>query len=376
MAEPASAVGRTFASPAAVMEWALTLAARGLGAVEPNPPVGAVVVNDQLQCLGDGCHTHFGGPHAEVMALKSAGDLAAGATLFVTLEPCCHWGKTPPCVDAVIAAGIRRVFVAAGDRAPHVAGKGMALLQAAGIDVQLGPLQSQSQALLAPFFRLMLQQRPWIHAKWAMTLDGKLASRTGHSQWISNAESRARVHQLRGRVDAIAVGLGTVLADDPQLTARPPGPRIATRVVFDSDGRIPLTSQLVQTAHAVPTMLCTTDQAPDAATTALRERQVEVVTLSTDVHGHPSLPEFLDLCGQRSWTHVLVEGGSELLGSFWDQQLIDEWHVFIAPKVLGGGKALSPLQGVGLAQVPEIPTLHGLNVERLGDDIYLSGRSQ
>ena len=206
------------------MRRALDLAARGQGAVEPNPMVGCVIAQG-AEIIGEGWHRQFGADHAEVEALRMAGDRAAGATLYVTLEPCCHHGKTPPCTRAVLAAGVRRVVVAAGDPFPQVQGGGIAELRAAGLDVELGLLETDSRRLNAPYLKLVESGRPWIIAKWAMTLDGKIAARGGQSRWISNPQSREVVHKLRGRVDAVLVGRGTAVRDDPLLTARPPGPR-------------------------------------------------------------------------------------------------------------------------------------------------------
>src|SRR5215217_9762955 len=207
------------------MRHALALAEKGRGFVEPNPMVGAVLLDSAGQLAGEGWHQKFGGPHAEVFALAEAGDRARGGTLVVTLEPCCHHGKTPPCTDAVLKAGIARVVAAMADPFPKVAGGGLAILRGAGVDVSVGLCEVEAVALNAPYLKLLRTGRPWVHAKWAMTLDGKIATRTGDSKWISGEESRRRVHELRGRMDAIVVGRGTVVADDPLLTARPAGPR-------------------------------------------------------------------------------------------------------------------------------------------------------
>src|SRR6516164_5470676 len=233
---------------------ALALAERGRGHVEPNPLVGAVVVRDG-RLIGEGWHQRYGQAHAEVNALAAAGDAARGATLYVTLEPCCHFGKTPPCTDAVLRAGIRRVVAAMPDPFPAVAGKGAELLRQAGVTVEFGVGEAEARRLNAPYLKLLATGRPWVHAKWAMTLDGKIATRSGDSRWISNEASRRRVHELRGRMPAIIAGLGTVLADNPQLTARPPGPRTPLRVILDSQGRIHDDSILVQTAHETPTIV-------------------------------------------------------------------------------------------------------------------------
>src|SRR5438094_5754489 len=215
------------------MRRALELAEKGRGAVEPNPLVGAVVVrNDTV--AGEGWHQRYGGPHAEVHALAAAGEAARQATLYVTLEPCCHHGKTPPCTDAILRAGINRVVAAMTDPFPQVAGKGAALLRAAGVVVEFGAGEAEARRLNAPYLKLLATGRPYVHAKWAMTLDGKIATRTGDSKWISNEVSRWRVHELRGRMDAIVVGIGTALADNPRLTVRPPGPRTPLRIILDS----------------------------------------------------------------------------------------------------------------------------------------------
>ncbi len=365
-----------FETPQAVMQYALQLAARGLGAVEPNPPVGAVLVDDELRTLGVGWHQRYGGPHAEVYAMNAAGEQARGATLFVTLEPCCHYGKTPPCADAVIAAGVKRVVIGAVDPAPHVNGGGISALKQAGVIVETGLLQSAAEALIAPFVQLTLHQQPWVHAKWAMTLDGKIAAHTGHSQWISGPASRAVVHQLRGRMDAIVSGIGTVLADDPLLTARPPGPRVATRVVLDPHGRLPLTSQLVRTAREVPVLWIVAA----AASAELQERAasagIELWVAPTDAAGRCDLAAVLAEFGRRRWTHVLFECGGTLLGSLHDTNRIDEVHAFIAPKLVGGQASPTPIGGQGLPAIPERASLIDPHVELLDGDVYLHGRVQ
>jgi len=243
--------------------------------------VGAVVVDDQLRLVGEGWHERYGGPHAEVQALAHSGPAACGATLFVTLEPCCHVGKTPPCVDAVIAAGIRRVVVGMQDPFAQVAGQGIARLREAKIDVEVGFLEPEARRLAAPFCKLVETGLLYVHAKWAMTLDGRIAARTGQSKWISNEASRAVAHRLRGRMDAIAIGIGTALADDPLLTARPAGPRVATRIVFDSQARLPLESQLVRTADTVPLLVVVGPRASADNVSRLRGEGAEVLECPT-----------------------------------------------------------------------------------------------
>ena len=352
---------------------ALALAGRGIGFVEPNPAVGAVVVDAQGQVLGEGWHERFGGPHAEVHALAAAGAAARGATLYVTLEPCCHFGKTPPCTQAVIAAGIRRVVVATADPATHGAGRGIDELRRAGIDVEFGLLESQAKRLIAPFTKLMTTGLPWVHAKWAMTLDGKIATKTGSSQWISNVSSRSVVHQSRGRMDAIVTGVGTVIADDPQLTARPAGPRIATRIVLDSLCRISADSRLVQSAREIPVMVVTTSAAPVAKTESLRQAGVEVLVVPASSNQHPDLLELMQELGRRKMTNVLIEAGPQVLGSVFDQRLVDEVHAFIAPKLVGGDGAPSPLAGLGIGTMADAVELKLVEYQVLGSDVYVHG---
>lgn len=356
------------------MRRALELAAQGAGFVEPNPMVGAVVVDDDLQLLGEGYHQRFGGPHAEVHALRQAGERARGATLYVTLEPCCHQGKTPPCTAAVLAAGIKRVYVAALDPFPAVAGQGVAQLRAAGVTVDVGLLEEQAVELTAPFRTLIQDHRPFVIAKWAMSLDGKIAAHTGISKWISNTASRGIVHQLRGRMDGILVGMGTVLADDPLLTARPAGPRSASRIVLDSQARLPLTSQLVRTARQAPVLDFVTPAAPAERVVALQAAGVEVISVAADTRQHPDLAECLQELGRRRLTNILVEGGSAVLGEFFDRQLIDEVQVFIAPILIGGQGASSPLGGQGLASPEFAKRISGLKVTNVEGDVFVCGR--
>ena len=362
----------------AIMRRALELARRGQGKVEPNPAVGAVIVDLSGNIISEGWHREFGGPHAEIDAIANAfasrpGQSLQDATLFVTLEPCCHFGKTPPCSRAVIASGIRHVVVAIGDPAPHVNGGGIAELRAAGIEVETGLLEAEARLLISPFIQLMKLGRPWFHAKWAMTLDGKIASRTGHSKWITNEKSRQRVHELRGRMDGILVGIGTALADDPLLTARPVGPRTATRIVIDSKARLPINSKIVNTVHEAPVLVLTSELAPEDKCMDLRNSGVEVLMLASDSAGHPSAIAVATELGRRRMTNVLIEGGGRLLGSFFDARLIDEVHVFIAPKLVGGAHAVTPISGHGRDSIPEVASLDATSIELHDDDVYVRG---
>ncbi len=250
------------------MSRALAEAERGRGAVEPNPMVGAVVVRD-AKAVGVGHHERFGGPHAEVIALARAGGLARGATLYVTLEPCCHHGKTPPCTDAILKAKVARVVAAMRDPFPKVDGGGASRLRSAGVEVEVGLMAEESRRLNGPYLKRLATGLPYVTAKWAMTLDGKTAAASGDSRWISGPRSRALVHEVRGRMDAILIGIGTALADDPSLTARPPGPRTPARVILDGSARLPLDSQLATTAREVPVLVAVTTRAPVRSSPAL-----------------------------------------------------------------------------------------------------------
>ena len=354
------------------MRRALELAAEGEGSVEPNPMVGCVIAQGE-EIVGEGWHRRFGGPHAEIEALAQAGRRAAGATLFVTLEPCCHQGKTPPCTQAILAAGVRRVVVAQRDPFPEVAGGGLAELEAAGVAVEVGLLEADARRLNAPYRKLVETGRPWIIAKWAMTLDGKIATHTGSSRWISGPKSREAVHQLRGRVDAIMVGRQTAELDDPQLTARPPGPRGPLRVVVDTRASLRSGSQLVRTAGEVPVLVAAGDQAPEADRRRLARAGCEVLLCPGETPA-VRLEALLDELGRRRLTNVLVEGGGQLLGSLFDLGQIDEVHVFLAAKLVGGANAPSPLAGHGLAQMADAHRLDDVRIEQLGEDVHIRGR--
>jgi len=323
--------------------------------------------------VGRGWHQRFGGPHAEIEALRDAGNAAKDATMYVTLEPCCHQGKTPPCVDAIVQAGIRRVFVAMRDPFRKVDGNGLDVLKEAGLDVALGLDAAIAQSLNAPYLKRVQHRRPWVIAKWAMTLDGKLASRAENSQWISNDASRAVVHRIRGRMDAIIVGRGTAEADDPMLTARPHGPRTAVRIVLDTSALLSMESQLVQTSHDVPVLVAASPSADAEKCHRLQDAGCEVIQLVGEDHA-ARLGGLLDELGQRDMTNVLIEGGSQVLGTAFDACLIDEVHVFIAPKLLGGSQALTPVGGLGLTMMSEAHGLTEVAVEQLGGDVYVSGR--
>jgi diaminohydroxyphosphoribosylaminopyrimidine deaminase/5-amino-6-(5-phosphoribosylamino)uracil reductase len=361
-----------FEFDASHMARALELAARGEGAVEPNPMVGCVIVRDG-ETVGEGFHGRFGGPHAEIEALKVAGPRAAGADVYVTLEPCCHHGKTPPCSAALIAAGVGRVVIAQRDPFPQVGGQGIAALAQAGVAVEVGLLEAEARALNAPYLKLVTRGRPWIIAKWAMTLDGKLATRRGDSRWISCEASRAVVHRLRGRVDAILIGRRTAELDDPLLTARPPGVRIAARIVLDSAAALSSESQLARTARQVPVIMAASEVASAADRQRLAGAGCEVLVCQGAAH-HERLAWLLDELGRRQMTNVLVEGGAGVLGSLLELDEIDEVHAFVAPKLVGGRDAPGPIGGAGLDLLANALPLVDPQIERCGSDAYVHGR--
>ena len=354
------------------MRRAVELARRGRGRVEPNPEVGCLIVKDGV-CVAEGWHERFGGPHAEVRALERAGTEARGATCFVTLEPCCHHGKTPPCTEALIAAGVEHVVIGCLDPSPTVRGGGVRALESAGIRVTAGVLQDRCASLIAPFAKRMERGRPWIHAKWAMTADGRLATAARDAEWISCEASRRMVHELRGVCDAVVVGIETVLADDPRLTARPSGLRTATRIVLDSQARLPLTSRLVRTSRDVPVLVAVASSADPARVAALEEAGCEV--WSSDAgEAESRLAELLDELDRREMTHVLVEGGGKVLGSFFALREVDELHVFVAPKLVGGVDAPVPIFGPGKHRMSDAVTLIDPHWHHVGGDMYLHGR--
>jgi diaminohydroxyphosphoribosylaminopyrimidine deaminase/5-amino-6-(5-phosphoribosylamino)uracil reductase len=353
------------------MARAIELARQGQGAVEPNPMVGCVLVQDG-QIVGEGYHQRFGEAHAEVEALRKAGEAARGADAYVTLEPCCHHGKTGPCTQALLQAQVGRVLVGCEDPNPQVAGNGVAELRQAGLEVEVGVLGAEAQLLIAPFAKRVTTGRPWVIAKWAMTLDGRLATHARSSRWISGEASRAVVQQLRGRVDAVLVGRGTAEADDPRLTARPPGLRTATRVVLDSKGSLPLSSQLVQSIDEAPLLVVSSAHAPAENCQRLRDAGAEVLLLEGD---RPSaqLALLLDELGRRELTNLLVEGGSEVFGALLDLAAIDEVHAFIAPKLVGGRSATPVIAGDGIADMQNALELTQVAMQQLDDDLYLHG---
>ncbi|WP_435018793.1 bifunctional diaminohydroxyphosphoribosylaminopyrimidine deaminase/5-amino-6-(5-phosphoribosylamino)uracil reductase RibD [Tundrisphaera sp. TA3] len=352
------------------MRRALAEAARGRGAVEPNPMVGAVVVRDGV-AVGVGHHERFGGPHAEVVALGHAGEAAAGATLYVTLEPCCHHGKTPPCTRAVIASGVARVVAAMRDPFSRVAGWGFRELREAGIEVAVGVERLAAVRLNAPYLKRLATGRPYVTAKWAMTLDGRTAAASGHSRWISGSRSRALVHEVRGRMDAIVAGIGTVLADDPELTARPAGPRTPIRVILDGEARLPLDGRLARSARDIPVWLAVTDRAPAGRLRIIESLGCEILRFPGE--GPVPIGPLLEIMGGRGLTNILVEGGGKVLGAFLDAGEVDAIDVFIAPKIEGGSHDFGPARGLGVAAMSDALAVEEREWSEIDGDLRLRG---
>ena len=353
------------------MRRAMELAERGVGFTNPNPMVGAVIVKGG-KVIGEGWHERCGEWHAERNAFKNCTVSAEGATMYVTLEPCCHYGKTPPCTEAIIEHGIARVVVGMEDPNPLVAGKGIALLREAGIEVVCGVEEEALREQNRVFLKYISTKLPWVAMKTAMTLDGKIATRTGDSKWITGAEARAYVHELRHRFMAIVVGIGTAVADDPLLNCRIEGRgvRQPIRVVVDSNARLSLDSQLVKTAGEYRTIVAHTRFAPEERVKALREAGVEM-SLCKEKEGLVDVRNLLELLGQSGVDSILLEGGGSLNYTFLAEGLADELYAFIAPKIVGGMNAKTPVEGAGMEKMADAINLELENVLNIGHDVLL-----
>lgn len=346
------------------MGLAIELAKRGAGYVNPNPMVGAVIVKDD-RIIGQGYHEMFGGLHAERNALRHCTQSPAGATLYVTLEPCCHYGKTPPCTEAIMESGIARVVVGTLDRNPVVSGKGVRMLEDHGIRVDVGVLADECRHVIRVFSKYITTHTPYVIMKYAMTMDGKIATHTNQSRWISGEESRRRVHQLRRSVAAVMVGVNTVIEDDPLLTCRMAHGRNPVRVVCDTRLRTPLTSRIVQTANDVRTYIAT---ACDDERKAEDYRRHGCEILAVGRKGdHVDLADVVRRLGDMRMDSVLLEGGSAMNWSALEQRIVDEAHVYIAPKIFGG-TAKSPVGGQGVALPSDAVMLRPRACSRVGED--------
>lgn len=354
------------------MRLAMQLAGNAIGRTSPNPLVGAVIVKDN-RVVGCGWHRKAGTPHAEVHALNQAGELAQGADVYVTLEPCAHYGKTPPCAKALVEAKVKNVYGGLLDVNPKVAGKGFKILEDAGIHVEYGFLQDELRKQNEVFFKWIEHKKPFVVLKAAMTLDGKIATATGQSKWITNETSRAYGYKLRDIYDGIMVGINTVIEDNPMLTARVDGGKNPIRIVVDSSLKIDINANVVQDKSA-KTIIATTDKADKDKILKLQAQDVDVIVVDKDKNDKVDIEKLLDILGQQNICSILVEGGATLSGSFVAKKLVDKVDFFIAPKIIGGKEAKTPVAGTGILNLQEALALKDIQIEKLEEDVLIIGR--
>lgn len=358
------------------MMMAMAEAEKGVGAVSPNPMVGAVIVKDG-KVIGKGHHVRYGGLHAEREALldcKANGESPVGATMYVTLEPCCHYGKQPPCTDAIVEAGIARVVAGLGDPNPLVCGKGLEILRSAGIVTECGLCENALMEQNRVFLKYITSRRPWTVLKYAMTADGKIAAVSGDSKWISGEQSRRKAHLLRNRYTGIIVGIGTVLADDPMLNCRvepSAGLRSPVRIILDSSASIPVDSKIVRTAREYRTIVVHTEKASGQSLKRLNALGVETLLCEADGSGRPDVARMCDALGSRGIDSILVEGGAETAWSFISAGLVDEYYVFVAPKIIGGGNSKGPVGGDGFMKMCQAVPMALADIALSGDDLEI-----
>ena len=352
------------------MKYALELARKGEGFVNPNPMVGAVIVKDGA-VIGEGYHRRFGQPHAEVEAFRSAKESTEGATLYVTLEPCSHYGKTPPCADLVIEKKVKRVVVGILDPNPLVAGRGIRKLQDAGIDVTVGVLEEECRKLNEIFLKYILDKKPFVLMKAAVSLDGKIATAKGESKWISGEKSRERVHKSRGKYAAIMAGINTVLEDDPQLTCRVEGKKSPIRVIVDSNLRIPLESKIIKTAKDVPVIVATISD--DLNKIKYLETMGANVLRVEQKDGRVDLDCLVSKLGEMNIDSILIEGGGTLNYSALEAGIVDKVELYIAPKIIGGTNAKTFVEGLGISKLSDAFNVNFNEVSKVGEDILIEG---
>ena len=354
------------------MKRALALAAKGGRSVRPNPQVGALVVGEWGKILAEGWHIEFGGAHAEVNALDAAGADARGATLYVTLEPCSHQGKTPPCVDRLIDAGLARVVIAHEDPGPEVAGSGVARLREAGIEVTVGELADEAERPNRGYLKVHRRGLPDVLAKWAMSVDGRIATVKGESRYLSGEASRKYVHEMRADADAVMVGVGTVLADDPLLTTRHVEGPTPLRVVLDSACRTPLRAKMLETLDDGKVIVATTSRAPAKRISLLEACGAEVLIVGS-VAGRVDPEAVCSALAERDVQYVLVEGGAQLLGALFERHLVDRAAVFVTPRVIGGASAPAAVAGAGFESLAEAASIERLRSRPMGEDVVIEG---
>ncbi len=355
------------------MQMALDLAARARGRTSPNPMVGSVIVKDG-EIIGKGFHARAGSAHAEVVALMDAGEQARGATVYVTLEPCCHQGRTGPCTEALRKAGVKRVVVSMTDPNPLVAGKGLAVLRETGIEVTSGILQQEAADLNEVFLKYITTKRPFVVLKAATSLDGKIATAGGESKWITGETAREQGHRLRDIYDAILVGVNTILSDDPSLTARLPEGRgkDPVRIIVDSTARTPTAARVLLQESAAYTIIATTEAAPVERRASLMAAGAEVMVVPGQ-GPRVDLVKLVDLLGERQISSVLIEGGGKVNGSALAAGIVDKIAWFIAPKIIGGDAAPGPVRGPGAQSLQDATRLYDVSLRHLGEDILLTG---
>lgn len=355
------------------MRRALELAKGGIGYTNPNPLVGAVIVKDD-RVIGEGYHKVYGSHHAEVNAFLNVTEDVKGATMYVTLEPCSHYGKTPPCAKAIVEKGIKKVIIGLKDPNPIVAGRGIEILEEAGIEVVAGVLEEEGKKLNEIFLKYITTKLPFVIMKTAMTLDGKIATRTNASKWITGELSRKYVHELRHRVSGIMVGIGTVLADDPSLTTRFEDVRGSDpiRIIVDSSARIPLKSKILNLESDAKTIIVVTEKAGREKLRMLEEKGAEVI-ITPSKNGRVDLNLLMKELGERKIDSILLEGGSELNYAALEEGIVDKVHAFIAPKIIGGNTAKTPVGGQGKAHMEDAINLECIDIHRFGDDIMIEG---
>ncbi len=354
------------------MRRALYLAAQARGRTSPNPMVGAVIVNNG-KIVGEGYHKKPGTPHAEVHAIQQARGQSNGAALYVNLEPCCHWGRTPPCIQAIIQAGISSVVMAMPDPNPLVAGKGKMELEAHDIAVQSGICEQEARKLNEAYIKYITTGLPFVILKSAISLDGKIATSTGESKWITSEASRRRVHELRDAADAILVGIGTVLQDNPSLTTRLPERegKDAVRVIVDSNARIPTSAKILNLDSPAPTLIAVTPNAPTEKLAQLNECGAETLIIP-ELNGRVNLKVLMKKLAERELTSVLIEGGGEINASALKEGIVDKIMIFIAPKLIGGQTAPGPFS-TGIEHLSDAVELHDIQVSQIGEDILVEG---
>ena len=365
--------GRPASQDEKYMRMALELALKGRGWVSPNPVVGAVIVRDDGTIIGQGYHERYGELHAERNALKNCMEPPAGATMYVTLEPCCHHGRQPPCTDAILEAGIRRVVVGSGDPNPRVAGGGIRILREHGIEVVEGVLKEECDAVNEIFFHYIQTGRPYVVMKYAMTIDGKIAAYTGLSKWVTGEEARAHVQKLRHELSAIMVGVGTVLADDPMLNCRIPGLTSPVRIICDTHLRTPLDSKVVQTASEIPTIIATCCE-DEKAVLQYTEKGCRVLNVAKSGDLHLDLQDLVSKIGAEGIDSILLEGGGTLNWSALESGIVNRVMAYVAPKLFGGSSAKTPVEGRGIPDPQEAVRLRDISISRLGEDLLIEGK--